>query len=81
MKKILINWDFMRFLRLGIGLWLSYAAITEHQLIIGVMAGLFLIQAIMNIGCGSKGCNVPFSKNNTNQKVEDISFEEVKPKQ
>jgi hypothetical protein len=42
------------------------------------MAGLFLIQAIMNIGCGSKGCNVPFNKNNTTQKVEDISFEEVK---
>jgi hypothetical protein len=81
MKKILINWDFIRFLRLGIGLWLSYAAITKHKLIIGVMASLFLIQAIMNIGCGSKGCNVPFSKNNTNQKVENLSFEELKQKQ
>ena len=81
MKKTLINWNFMRFLRLGIGLWLGYTAITEHQLIIGVMAGLFLIQAIMNIGCGSKGCNVPFKKNNTNQKIEDLSFEELKQKQ
>ena len=45
------------------------------------MASLFLIQAIMNIGCGSKGCNVPFSKNNTNQKVEDLSFGELKQKQ
>jgi hypothetical protein len=78
MTTLLKNWDFIRFLRLGIGLWLGYAAISEHQLIIGVMAGLFLLQAIMNIGCGSKGCNVPFSKSNTNQKVEDISFEEVK---
>ena len=81
MKKTLINWDFMRFLRLGIGLSLGYAAITEHQLIIGVMAGLFLIQAMMNIGCGSKGCNVPFNKNNTNHKFEDLSFEELKQKQ
>ena len=71
----------MRFLRLGIGLWLGYAAFTEHQLIIGVMAGLLLIQAIMNIGCEIKGCNVPFNKNNTNQKVEDLSFEELKQKQ
>jgi hypothetical protein len=45
------------------------------------MASLFLIQAIMNIGCGSKGCNVPFKKNNTNQKIEDLSFEELKQKQ
>jgi hypothetical protein len=32
----------------------------------------------MNIGCGSKGCNVPYSRSNGTQKVEDISFEEVK---
>lgn len=64
MTTIRKNWDFMRLLRLGIGLWLGYAAITEHQVIIGVMAGLFLLQALMNIGCGSKGCNVPYSKSN-----------------
>ena len=67
--KLLKNWDFIRFLRLGIGLWLGYAAISEHQIIVGVMAGLFLLQAIMNIGCGSKGCNVTFSKSKTNHKV------------
>jgi hypothetical protein len=78
MTTILKNWDFMRLLRLGIGLWLGYTAITEHQAIIGVMAGLFLLQAIMNLGCGSKGCNVPYNKSNRNQKVEDISFEEIK---
>ena len=76
MTTILKNWDFMRILRLGISLWLGYAAITEHQVIIGVMAGLFLLQALMNIGCGSKGCNVPYR--NSNQKIEDISFEEIK---
>ncbi len=78
MTTLLKNWDFMRFLRLGIGLWLAYTAITEHQLIIGMMAGLFLLQGIMNIGCGSKGCNVPYNRCNRNQKVEDISLEEVK---
>lgn len=78
MTTILKNWDFMRILRLGISLWLGYAAITEHQPIIGVMAGLFLLQALMNFGCGSKGCNVPYSKSNGNSKIEDISFEEIK---
>jgi hypothetical protein len=78
MKNILKNWDFMRFLRLGIGLWLAYAAFTEQQVIVGVMAALFLLQALLNIGCGSKGCNVSSNRRSVNPKIEDISFEEVK---
>ncbi len=78
METVLKNWDFMRFLRLGIGLWLAYSAITEHQPIIGAMAGLFILQALLNMGCGSGGCNVASGKKNITSKPEDITFEEVK---
>lgn len=77
-KKLFENWDFMRILRLVVGLWLGYSAFADKQLIIGMMAGIFLIQAILNMGCGSNGCSIPNGRKIVNSKPEDVSFEEIK---
>ena len=77
--KLLKNWDFMRFLRLGIGLWIGYSAISEQQIILGAMAGLFIIQALLNIGCASGTCStLPSARRPMSHKIKNTTFEEIK---
>ena len=76
MTAILENWNFMRFLRLSMGLWLVYSAFTDHQPLLGLLGGVFALQAIMNAGCcGSSGCAIPNTRSTTK---EPIQYEEVK---
>lgn len=80
MTAILENWNFMRFLRLGMGLWLVYSAFADHQPLLGLLGGVFALQAIMNAGCcGSNGCATPNIRQSTGQTtIEPIQYEEVK---
>lgn len=80
MRALLENWNFMRFLRLGMGLWLVYSAFADRQPLLGLLGGVFALQAIMNAGCcGSGGCAMPVARQNTSQTTkEPIQYEEVK---
>lgn len=78
MEAILKNWSFMRFLRLGVGLWMAYTAILDRQPVIGLMAVMFLIQALFNMGCVGGACNLPTTKETITSKPENVNFEEVK---
>lgn len=79
MTTILKNWDFMRILRLGMGLWVIYTSFTDHQPLFGLFGAFFVYQAVMNIGCcGSGGCSIPDNKRNDNSQTKDIDYEEVK---
>jgi hypothetical protein len=77
-QTLVSNWHFMRWLRLGLGLFVGYQAIVAHDALAGLIAVFLLYQAVSNTGCGGVGgCAVPTTskKNNT---VEDVEFEEVK---
>jgi hypothetical protein len=77
-QTLLTNWNFMRFLRLGIGIYLAIQAIDTQSAFAGVVAVFFLFQAVTNTGCcGSNGCAVPIKKSNT-YKTEEVDFEEIK---
>ncbi len=77
--KLLNNWDFMRFIRLGIGLWIGYSAIAEQQLLLGLLAALFIVQAVLNMGCAGGACGtLPSAKRSVKQKIKNTTFEEVK---
>jgi hypothetical protein len=79
MTTILQNWNFMRFLRLGMGIWLVYSAIVDHQPLLGLLGGIFALQSIMNVGCcGSGGCATPNYRQQNLTKTEDTLYEEVK---
>ena len=80
MTSILSNWNFMRFLRLGMGLWLVYSAIFEGQWIFGLLGAFFAFQAIMNVGCacGTGNCVLPSEKRNVTNSENEISYEEVR---
>ncbi|MDP4284518.1 MAG: hypothetical protein Q8891_08850 [Bacteroidota bacterium] len=77
-KTLFTNWHFMRWLRLGLGLFIAFQAIKNHDSLSGFFAAFLLFQAVTNTGCcGARGCSVPSSKTSSDE-VQDIKFEEVK---
>jgi hypothetical protein len=78
-KQILFTgWNFMRWLRLIIGIIFAVQGIQLHDSITGFIGAFFLFQAITNTGCcGVGGCSVP-GKKRTDTLTEDAQYEEVK---
>lgn len=77
MSNYLKKWDFMRFLRLILGIFIITQGMQTKEWLFVAAGGMFALMAILNIGCcGASGCNTPVR--NSNKKVEDISYEEVK---
>jgi len=77
-ETLLTGWHFMRFLRLGLGVYIAIQAIETHSLLSGIVALFFMFQAITNTGCcGTNGCAVPMKKNNSD-KIEEVEYEEIK---
>jgi hypothetical protein len=78
--KLFTGWNFMRWLRLALGVIIGISAIQTHDSISGFVAAFFLFQAVTNIGCcGAAGC----ANTNTSSKegtASEIEFEEVKGK-
>lgn len=57
MNRILKSWDFVRIIRLLLGVLIAIYSISSKDYILLVLAGFLLFQAIMNISCcGSAGC-------------------------
>lgn len=79
-QTLFTGWHFMRWLRLGLGVFIAIQAIQTHDTLAGFIAAFFLFQAVTNTGCcGSNGCAVPTPKND-NDEMEDVKFEEIKTK-
>ena len=77
-ETLLTNWNFMRLLRLGLGIYIAIQAVETQSKISMIFAVFFLFQALTNTGCcGSNGCAVPLKKNDST-KTEEIEYEEVK---
>lgn len=66
------NWNLMRWLRLGLGIYISVQAVETLSLFLGVVAVFFLFQAITNTGCcGTNGCALPMKKNSSGTKESE----------
>ena len=75
-QTIFTNWNFMRFLRLGLGLAVLVQAAMAKDVTFVVLGLLLTAMPVFNIGCcGTNGCYVPQTKKKENTK--DISYEEV----
>lgn len=79
MKDVVLkNWNFMRFLRLSIGVFILVQGIITQDWIVGAAGLLFSLMPVFNLGCCSAGgCNVPVKKVDTDT-IENVVFEEVK---
>lgn len=76
MKEYLKNWNFMRVLRLVMGVFIMIQAIMAQQWMIAALGGLFSLLPLINIGCcGVSTCGISAVK--SNEKNEDVTYEEV----
>jgi len=79
-NTILTGWNLMRWLRLAIGLIIAYQAFATQNGLLGLLAGVFIFQALANTACcGTSACNTTPGKQNFG-KTEDVEFEEIKSK-
>ncbi|MFC0774602.1 hypothetical protein [Terrimonas alba] len=64
MKELLTRgWNFMRVLRMLVGVISIYFAVDRADVILGVAGGLFILSGVFNVGCcGTTGCNIPQSR-------------------
>ncbi len=72
MKEIVLkNWNFMRALRLILGVTIIVQAVMAKDWIFGIAGVLFSAMAIFNLGCcGSGACYTPIKKEaNTNKPI------------
>lgn len=71
-ETLLTDWNFMRILRLALGIFIAVQAIETQSMLSAIFAVFILFQAFTNTGCcGSNSCAVPIKKNNSS-KTEEI---------
>jgi hypothetical protein len=76
-ENILNNWNFMRVLRLVLGIFIISQGVELKEWMLVALGGIFSIMPLLNIGCGgAAGCNTRVQKNN--RQSSNISYEEVK---
>jgi hypothetical protein len=76
MKTILTGWNFMRLIRLVLGVAIVVQGIVAAETISIILGTAFAGMAVANVGCcGTGGCAV--NKSSANNKTEDIHYEEV----
>ncbi len=77
-EKLFSNWNFMRWLRLALGIVAGIQAIELHDTLLGLLSVFLLFQSLTNTGCcGSGYCSVPRSKTNS-QNIQETEYEEIK---
>lgn len=75
-NSILSDWNFMRVIRLALGVFLVVQGIITGDWTFSLLGGLFTLMPLFNIGCcGASGCNVPDTK--SRKPSSDITYEEV----
>jgi uncharacterized membrane protein HdeD (DUF308 family) len=72
MIRIFSNWDFMRILRLLMGIWIVYSSFADKQPILALIGLVFIYQAIKNVGCcGGVACSIDLKpKNEKNEGIK-----------
>jgi hypothetical protein len=81
MLKQIINspWDVMRWIRLIAGVGFIVSGLMQHDNITGLFGGIFLTQALFNVGCcGTSECNTGYQTKSRFDETKDITYEEVK---
>lgn len=75
-QAIFSNWDFMRFVRLGLGIAIIVQSVIARDWMMGMMGVLFTSMPVFNIGCcGASGCATPVKKDI--EPTKEITYEEV----
>lgn len=78
-KTILSNWNFFRFIRLGLGIFILIQGIIMGDKFSILLGSLFTLMPLFNIGCcGIGACDVNYNTPKKNDlTTKEISYEEV----
>ncbi len=73
MKTIIATgWNFMRILRLIIGIAVMVFAVRNHDLLLGLGGGFLVLMSVFNAGCcGTGGCSTGSCKVDTKTKTTE----------
>lgn len=81
-NTFLTGWNFVRILRLVIGVSALAAYFSEHDSFMGLLGLIVTAQAVFNVGCcGVNSCSTNSIQNNSKEissDKTDVSFEEIK---
>ena len=78
-ERILTGWNFMRMVRLLVGIYIGIQAILMTDALTGILAVFFLYQAVTNTSCcGVQACAIPTK--DSKQLNQEVSFQEVEGK-
>lgn len=80
MNQVFLNWHFMRWFRLGLGVFIAIQAIQTQDVLVGLISAFLLFQAIANVGCCGAGYATTSKAKGNPEEIEKIEFEEVKTK-
>jgi hypothetical protein len=76
-QTLLSNWNFMRVIRLVLGIFIMVQAVVVKDWTMGLLGIFFTALPVLNIGCcGAGGCATP-PKKNAATNTKDITYEEV----
>ncbi len=81
MLKQIINshWDVMRWIRLIAGVGFIISGFMQRDTITGLFGGIFLTQALFNVGCcGTSACEPNYPTKSRFDDTKDITYEEIK---
>ncbi len=74
------HWNFARFIRVGLGVIILIQGFVNHDYGVVAMGGFFTLFGLFTTGCcGMSGCNTETTQLRQNR-IEDITFEEVENK-
>ena len=77
LNTILKNWNFVRLLRLAIGVFLFVEALISQKWFLVAVGAIFVLMPLLNIGCCATGdCAVP--RNNPKNSSDEVEYEEIK---
>ena len=73
MKALIASgWNFMRVLRLIIGIAVTVFAVRNHDLLLGLGGGFLVLMSVLNAGCcGTGGCSTGSCKVDTKTKTKE----------
>ncbi len=78
MKNTFSNWNFMRALRLILGIVIIIQGLQAEEFMYAIAGLLLSGMAVANIGCcGIGGCNTTIQTTKTDLPVKEIVYEEV----
>ncbi len=75
------NWNFMRILRLALGIFIVVQGVQASEWRLMLLGGLFSLMPVFSVGCcGNGGCSVPSrpSRDNDEGKSKEIAYEEIR---